>query len=52
MAAPSRSDLVWIDFTPNAAHAGIYAALREGYYEDAGVELAVRAPSSSLRAAE
>src|SRR5919201_7165370 len=39
-----------LDFTPNAAHAGIYAALREGYYGDAGVDLTVRAPSASTDA--
>jgi len=44
--AAREANLV-LDFTPNAAHAGIYAALREGYYRDAGVGLAVRAPSSS-----
>src|SRR5207249_2335331 len=39
-----------LDFTPNAAHAGIYAALREGYYRRDGVDLTVRAPSSSTDA--
>jgi putative hydroxymethylpyrimidine transport system substrate-binding protein len=39
-----------LDFTPNAAHAGIYAALDEGYYRDRGIDLTVRAPSSSTDA--
>ena len=46
----SREATLVLDFTPNAAHAGIYAALREGYYADAGIDLAVRAPSSSTDA--
>jgi putative hydroxymethylpyrimidine transport system substrate-binding protein len=46
----SREATLVLDFTPNAAHAGIYAALGEGYYKDAGVDLAVRAPSSSTDA--
>lgn len=33
-----------LDFTPNAAHTGIYAAERRGYYEDAGVDLQVHEP--------
>ena len=39
-----------LDFQPNAVHAGIYAALAAGAYEDAGVELAVREPSASTDA--
>src|SRR5947207_10099449 len=39
-----------LDFTPNAAHAGIYAALDEGYYRDRRIDLTVRAPSSSTDA--
>jgi NitT/TauT family transport system substrate-binding protein/putative hydroxymethylpyrimidine transport system substrate-binding protein len=46
----SREATLVLDFEPNAAHAGIYAAEREGYYDDAGVDLAVRAPSSSTDA--
>jgi putative hydroxymethylpyrimidine transport system substrate-binding protein len=44
--APSSATLV-LDFSPNAVHAGIYAALRRGYYREAGVDLEVRQPSSS-----
>jgi NitT/TauT family transport system substrate-binding protein/putative hydroxymethylpyrimidine transport system substrate-binding protein len=39
-----------LDFQPNAAHAGIYAALEEGYYRDAGVDLQIREPSASTDA--
>lgn len=47
--ASKEASLV-LDFTPNAVHAGIYAALREGFYSDAGVDLAVHAPTSSTDA--
>ena len=47
--APQRATLV-LDFTANAAHSGIYVALRRGYYRDAGVDLEVRAPSASTDA--
>jgi putative hydroxymethylpyrimidine transport system substrate-binding protein len=39
-----------LDFQPNAVHAGIYAALGEGYYRDAGVDLEVHEPSASTDA--
>jgi len=44
--APERATLV-LDFQPNAVHAGIYAALQQGYYRDAGVDVDVQQPSSS-----
>jgi NitT/TauT family transport system substrate-binding protein/putative hydroxymethylpyrimidine transport system substrate-binding protein len=44
--APEGATLV-LDFTPNAAHAGIYAALERGLYRTAGVELGVREPGES-----
>ncbi len=47
--APKGATLV-LDFTPNAAHSGIYAALRRGYYRDAGVALTVRQPGNSTDA--
>lgn len=47
--APSGATLV-LDFTPNAAHSGIYAAQERGYYADAGVELTVRQPGESTDA--
>jgi NitT/TauT family transport system substrate-binding protein/putative hydroxymethylpyrimidine transport system substrate-binding protein len=46
----SRQATVVLDFQPNAVHAGIYAALREGYYRDAGIDLRVQVPSSSTDA--
>jgi putative hydroxymethylpyrimidine transport system substrate-binding protein len=36
-----------LDFQPNAAHAGIYAALREDLDAEHGLDLEVRVPSSS-----
>jgi putative hydroxymethylpyrimidine transport system substrate-binding protein len=47
--APKRATLV-LDFQPNAVHAGIYAAQREGYYRDADVDLRVQQPSASTDA--
>jgi putative hydroxymethylpyrimidine transport system substrate-binding protein len=47
--APKRATLV-LDFAPNAVHAGIYAALQQDYYEEAGVDLHVQQPSSSTDA--
>ena len=36
-----------IDFTPNAVHAPIYAAVREGLDHRHGIDLAIRGPGSS-----
>ncbi len=47
--APQGATLV-LDFQPNAVHAGIYAALAEGYYRDEGVDLDVQQPSASTDA--
>src|SRR6188508_2076415 len=47
--APTRATLV-LDFQPNAVHTGIYAAQREGFYADAGVDLRVQQPSASTDA--
>jgi NitT/TauT family transport system substrate-binding protein/putative hydroxymethylpyrimidine transport system substrate-binding protein len=47
--APNGATLV-LDFTPNAVHSGIYAAQRQGYYRDAGVDLTVRQPGESTDA--
>jgi putative hydroxymethylpyrimidine transport system substrate-binding protein len=44
--APKGVALV-LDFTPNAAHSGIYAAQRQGFYRDAGIELSIRQPGES-----
>src|SRR5436190_12980766 len=47
--APQGATLV-LDFQPNAVHGGIYAALHEGYYRDAGLDLHVEEPSASTDA--
>ena len=39
-----------LDFTPNAVHTGIYAARRQGFYRDAGIDLTVRQPGESTDA--
>jgi putative hydroxymethylpyrimidine transport system substrate-binding protein len=49
--APEGATLV-LDFQPNAVHAGIYAAQREGLFEDEGVDLTIREPSSTSDAAK
>ncbi len=46
----SQEATLVLDFTPNAAHAGIYAALHDGLYRRAGVDLSVHPPSSSTDA--
>jgi NitT/TauT family transport system substrate-binding protein/putative hydroxymethylpyrimidine transport system substrate-binding protein len=46
----SKEATLVLDFQPNAVHAGIYGALREGYYRDAGIDLEVREPSASTDA--
>jgi NitT/TauT family transport system substrate-binding protein/putative hydroxymethylpyrimidine transport system substrate-binding protein len=47
--APIGATLV-LDFTPNAVHAGIFAAQAEGFYKDAGVDLKVQIPGESTDA--
>jgi len=47
--APQGVTLV-LDFVPNAVHSGIYAAQREGYYRDRGIELTIRQPGESTDA--
>ncbi len=51
-AEPGASDeaTLVLDFQPNAVHAGIYAALAKGAFDERGVALAVREPSSSTDA--
>ncbi len=43
-AATERLDLV-LDYFPNADHAGIYAAEASGAFDDAKLDVAIRAPS-------
>jgi putative hydroxymethylpyrimidine transport system substrate-binding protein len=47
--APVGATLV-LDFTPNSVHSGIYAAQHEGFYRDAGIDLAIRQPGDSTDA--
>ncbi|HEU4907182.1 MAG TPA: ABC transporter substrate-binding protein, partial [Solirubrobacterales bacterium] len=47
--APQGVTLV-LDFVPNAAHSGIYAARRQGYYDERGIELTIRRPGESTDA--
>jgi putative hydroxymethylpyrimidine transport system substrate-binding protein len=46
-AARERRATLLLDFTPNAAHSGIFSAVARGYDRRAGVRLAVRQPSAS-----
>jgi len=46
---PKGASLV-LDFTPNAVHSGIYAAQAQGFYRDAGVDLAIHPPGESTDA--
>jgi putative hydroxymethylpyrimidine transport system substrate-binding protein len=43
----SQEATLVLDFQPNAVHAGIYAALHRGYFEEEGIELKIREPSTS-----
>jgi putative hydroxymethylpyrimidine transport system substrate-binding protein len=47
--APRGVTLV-LDFTPNAAHSGIYAARRQDLYREAGIDLTIRQPGESTDA--
>jgi putative hydroxymethylpyrimidine transport system substrate-binding protein len=47
--APVGATVV-LDFTPNAVHAGIYAAERRGFYRKAGIEPSIRQPGNSTDA--
>jgi putative hydroxymethylpyrimidine transport system substrate-binding protein len=49
--APEGATLV-LDFQPNAVHAPLYAARARGYFEDSGVDLEIREPSSSADSAK
>jgi putative hydroxymethylpyrimidine transport system substrate-binding protein len=44
---PAPEVTLALDFTPNAVHAPIYAAVREGFDRAAGVRLRIRAPGAS-----
>ena len=49
--APEGATLV-LDFQPNAVHAGIYAAQANGDFEDEGIDLEIREPSSTADGAK
>ncbi len=49
-ARPNADATLMLDFTPNAAHAGIYSALAHGFDDAEGVHLTVRVPGSSTDA--
>jgi putative hydroxymethylpyrimidine transport system substrate-binding protein len=46
-ASPTQPATIAIDFTPNAVHAPIYAATREHFDRDHGVNLTIRGPGTS-----
>src|SRR3954467_4794516 len=46
-AKPAAPATLALDFTPNAVHAPIYAAVREGFDRRHGVSLRIREPGSS-----
>jgi putative hydroxymethylpyrimidine transport system substrate-binding protein len=47
---PEADATLMLDFTPNAAHAGIYSAVAHGFDDAEGVHLKVRVPGSSTDA--
>ena len=49
--APQGATLV-LDFQPNAVHSGLYAAEARGHFEDEGVDLEIREPSSTADGAK
>ena len=49
--APAGATLI-LDFQPNAVHSGLYAAQAEGAFKDAGLDLAIREPSSTADSAK
>lgn len=38
---------VVLDWTPNTNHSGLYAAVKNGYYKDAGLEVEIKQPGES-----
>jgi putative hydroxymethylpyrimidine transport system substrate-binding protein len=44
---PLKDATLVLDYLPNGVHAGIYAALADGYYEDEGIDLKVITPTST-----
>ena len=46
-AGGTREVTLMLNWTPNAQHAGIYAAQALGYYEDAGIDLTIVEPADT-----
>jgi ABC-type nitrate/sulfonate/bicarbonate transport system substrate-binding protein len=49
-AEPPLDATLLLDFTPNAVHAGVYAASKRGLDREEGIDLRVQAPSASTDA--
>lgn len=49
-ARPEQDATLVLDFTPNAAHAGIYSAVERGFDDAEGVHLRVQVPGASTDA--
>jgi len=49
-ASHPRRLTLWLDWYPNADHAGIYMALAKGYYAQAGLDVRVQVPSGAADA--
>ena len=49
-AEPPLDATLLLDFTPNAVHAGVYAASRRGLDREEGIDLRVQAPSAATDA--
>jgi ABC-type nitrate/sulfonate/bicarbonate transport system substrate-binding protein len=43
-AGPARDVTVMLDWTPNTNHAGLYVALEQGWYDDAGLDVQIIQP--------
>jgi len=43
----TRSATLMLNWTPNAQHAGIYVALANGWYEEAGIDLEIVEPATA-----
>lgn len=46
----SREATLVLDFTPNAVHSGLYAALERGWFADEGLDLTIQPPGDSTDA--
>ncbi len=48
-SAPSTEKLVFaLDWTPNTNHTGLYVAQKRGYFREAGLEVEIRMPQTSV----